>query len=143
MSSLDTRTFPRGAPELNLIAMRDCAELCRQCADTCLELVGNCVAHSGHDSGSSTNAQHLNLLLDCIDICGSSAASLRRGSPHHGMLCSACAGVALLCATECQKRGGDERMVRCAQICARCAEKCQRMAAESPPRPVVPVTPVL
>jgi len=138
MSSLDTRTTPRSVPELNLIAMRDCAELCRQCADACLELVGTCVA----PGGSSTDSHHLNLLLDCVDVCGSAAASLRRGSPHHGMLCSACATVALLCAAECQKRGGDERMVRCAQICARCAEKCQRMAAERSAQPIVPVTPV-
>jgi hypothetical protein len=71
----------------------------------------------------------MRILLDCADICGTSADFMLRSSSQHGSTCAVCAELCRQCAKSCEQTGAeDEMMRRCAEICRKCAESCQRMA---------------
>jgi hypothetical protein len=67
-------------------------------------------------------------MLDCAEICETSANFMIRGSELHHLTCGACAEVCDRCAEDCERMGDDETMRRCAETCRRCAESCHRMA---------------
>src|SRR3546814_1491373 len=69
---------------------QSCIELCQKCHDTCLEtLVGHCLPMGG----KHVEQAHVRLMLDCIDICRTSADFMRRSSPMHTLTCAACAEI--------------------------------------------------
>ena len=102
--------------------MQHCMELCQRCHDTCLEtLTHHCLAVGGKHAEKN----HVRLMLDCIEICQTSANYLRRGSPQHAAICRACAEVCQACAESCEQLG---EMDECARICRECAESCRQMS---------------
>lgn len=102
---------------------QSCIELCQKCHDTCLEtLVGHCLPMGG----KHVEQAHVRLMLDCIDICRTSADFMRRGSPMHTLTCAACAEICEACAKSCDAVGD---MDACARVCRECAESCRQMAA--------------
>jgi hypothetical protein len=76
---------------------------------------------------------HIQLLLDCIDICETSASFMLRGSPRHHLTCGACAEVCQSCATSCEAMRGDAAMQYCADVCRRCAGSCGAMSTSRAP----------
>jgi hypothetical protein len=68
------------------------------------------------------------LLLDCAEICRTSADFMIRGSELHPHICRACAAVCARCADECDAMGEDPYMAACSEICRRCALSCAEMA---------------
>ena len=82
--------------------------------------------HGGAHQGPEA---HIRLLLDCAEICQTSANFMVRGSELHGHLCAACAAVCERCADECDKLGEDPHMAACAEICRACTQTCREMAA--------------
>jgi len=68
------------------------------------------------------------LLLDCAEICATSADFMIRGSDMHAHVCQACAAVCDRCADECDRMAEDPYLAACAEICRRCAETCREMA---------------
>ncbi len=104
--------------------LKDCIENCTECAAVCAETVQYCLEKGGDHAAPA----HVRLLLDCIDICRTSAAFMIRGSELHAETCRACAEVCARCADECS-RFDDERMEACAEACRRCAESCRAMAS--------------
>jgi len=105
--------------------MQRCLALCRECHDVCLRTVPHCLDKGGRHAENS----HIGLLLDCADICQTSADFLTRGSRLHPVTCGACAEVCSSCAEDCTRLADDNVMRRCAEVCQRCAEQCLRMAA--------------
>ena len=106
--------------------MRQCAEECHRCHDVCLETISICL----HEGGEHAEAHHIRLMMDCVQICHTSADFMLRGSDLHGHVCRACAEVCRRCADDCEKlAGGHEHMKKCADACRKCAESCQKMAA--------------
>jgi hypothetical protein len=80
--------------------------------------------------GKHAEAAHIRLLLDCAEICATSANIMLRGSDLHGKTCGVCAEVCERCADDCARLAdGDGLMTRCADMCRRCAESCRTMAA--------------
>ena len=69
------------------------------------------------------------MLMDCADICGTSAAFMLRASDLHAHTCAACAAVCRACAEDCAGMGDDSRMNALADTCRHCAESCEAMAA--------------
>ena len=70
------------------------------------------------------------LLLDCAQICATSADFMLRMSDHHPQVCGVCADICDACARECESMAdGAEFMRRCADACRRCAESCRRMSS--------------
>jgi hypothetical protein len=104
--------------------MRQCIEECQRCHSICLETVTHCL----QKGGPHAEAQHIRLLLDCVEICETSANFMLRGSNLHTRTCAVCAEVCERCAQDCERFGDDEMMRRCAEACRRCAESCRRMA---------------
>src|SRR3546814_3536084 len=77
---------------------QSCIELCQKCHDTCLEtLVGHCLPMGG----KRVEQAHVRLMLDCIDICRTSADFMRRSSPMHTLTCAAFAELCEACAKRC------------------------------------------
>ena len=106
--------------------MQRCIALCRECHDVCLRAVSHCL----HKGGRHAAPDHVRLLLDCSQICETSADFMMRGSDLHSATCGACAEVCDRCAEDCQRMANedDEMMRRCARVCRDCAEMCHRMS---------------
>jgi len=78
--------------------------------------------------GQHAEPQHIGLLLDCAEICQTSANFMLRGSDRHMRTCAVCAEVCEQCAQDCERMGDDAQMRACAEVCRRCADSCRRMA---------------
>lgn len=105
--------------------MRACIQACQSCHATCLETVPYCLQKGGKHAA----ADHIRLLLDCVEICQTSAGFMLRGSDLHPRTCSLCAEVCEQCATDCEQMVEDKRMRRCAEACHQYAESCRQMAS--------------
>ena len=72
---------------------------------------------------------HLRLLLDCADICQTSADFMLRGSEKHALTCGTCVEICVACAEKCEPIGKEDSMMKnCAEVCRNCAESCKHMA---------------
>ena len=106
-------------------ATRECIEECRNCHDVCLSTAAYCLEQGGRYA----EAGQLTRLLDCAELCQTSANFMLRGSDEHRRTCAACATVCQRCAEECAEFTNDSAMQECADTCRRCADACERMAA--------------
>ncbi|HSJ58506.1 MAG TPA: four-helix bundle copper-binding protein [Anaerolineae bacterium] len=104
--------------------MQQCIEECLDCHSICLETVAHCLQMGGKHA----QPQHIVMLLDCAEICQTSANYMLRESPLHGRTCGLCAQVCELCAQDCETFPDDEQMMACAEECRRCAASCEEMA---------------
>ena len=105
--------------------MRQCIEDCLDCHRICLETVTHCLQRGGEHAES----EHIRLLLDCAQICQTSADFMLRASPFHTRTCGICAEICRQCAEECARLGADDStMQQCADLCRRCVESCMHMA---------------
>ncbi len=98
--------------------------LLRQCADNCRATLFEHCLPSG---GSHIEAEHVERMMDCIEICRAAVDFMTRGSRQHGIICAAAAEICLACADSCSQLD-DPIMDRCADICRRCADGCIAMA---------------
>jgi hypothetical protein len=106
--------------------MQRCIQECLNCHAICTTTVTHCLS-MGREHASP---QHITTLLDCAEICQTSANFMLRGSPLHARTCGVCAEACERCAVECeQMAGGDQQMLDCAAACRRCAESCRQMAS--------------
>ncbi len=105
-------------------SMQQCIDECLNCHSICLETVAHCL----QQGGKHAEARHIRLLLDCAEICQTSANFMLRGSDLHTRTCAVCAEVCERCAESCDQFGNDTRMQACAEACRRCAESCRQMA---------------
>jgi hypothetical protein len=106
--------------------MQQCIDECSRCHNVCLATVSHCLELGGKHADPA----HIRLLLDCTEICQTSANFMLRASDLHQHTCAVCAEVCRTCAADCERMaGGDEMMKDCAEQCRRCAESCERMAA--------------
>lgn len=105
--------------------MQQCIQNCEECHHICLETVTHCLQMGGKHA----EAAHIRLLLDCAEICQTSANFMIRGSDLHALTCRVCAEVCERCAQDCEQMGDDAQMQACAEICRRCADTCRQMAA--------------
>ena len=104
--------------------MDECIEACLQAHVVCTMTAQYCLAQGGEHAA----VDHVGLMLDCAEICQTSANFMIRGSPYHTLTCNACAELCRSCAESCRDLGEDEHMQSCAEICDRCAELCEKMA---------------
>lgn len=106
--------------------MQECIQACQQCHSICLTTVQHCLQMGGRHAAP----QHITLLLDCAQICQTSADFMLRGSELHGRTCGVCAEVCERCAQDCERLDpNDQQMQMCAQVCRQCADSCRRMAS--------------
>jgi hypothetical protein len=107
--------------------MQKCIDLCQDCHALCTQTVMHCLKLGGRHAGPD----HIRLLLDCAQICETTAHYLLRGSSVHERMCGLCAEVCRQCGENCVQVAGDDQMVKqCAEMCRRCAGSCERMASK-------------
>ena len=109
--------------------VQKCIELCQDCHKACLETIPYCLQQGGRHA----RADHIRLMMDCAEICQTSANFMQRGSDLHVQTCAACAEVCERCAEDCETMSADARMASCATMCRRCAESCREMAGSASP----------
>jgi hypothetical protein len=102
----------------------ECVEECLNCHAVCTITLQHCMAKGG----ALTELNLVGLLLDCAEICQTSANFMLRGSPYHIITCGACAELCRACAAACDAIPDDEQMAHCAEVCGECAESCGRMS---------------
>ncbi len=64
-------------------------------------------------------------MINCAEICQTSANFLLSGSAFHQKVCAVCAEICDACAKSCEQVGG---MEDCVKACRECAESCRKMA---------------
>lgn len=107
--------------------LRECMEECLNCHGICLNTITYCLEQGGRHA----EADHIRLLLDCAEICQTSANFMLRGSLQHTRTCAVCAEICTQCAHDCQPLQDDAQMKNCAEACRRCAESCRQMATHA------------
>lgn len=104
--------------------MESCIEACMNCHAICTMTAQYALIQGGE----MASADHVGMLLDCAEICQTSANFMLRGSPYHAITCSACAVLCHACADACREFPEDEEMAQCAEMCVACADECESMA---------------
>lgn len=108
-------------PDRNVQVMTDCHDFCLQTLSHCLD-----------KGGDHAQAEHITLLLDCVEICQTAANFMLRNSVLHSRACAVCAEVCDRCAEDCERlAAGDDMMRQCAEICRRCANVCREMSRQT------------
>jgi len=97
--------------------MNDCIQDCLNCHTVCLDTAMRVMQKSG-------NADNVRTLLDCAEICLTSAHFMLRGSPLHTSTCQLCAMICQHCGEMCAQIGEND----CANACNACANSCQQMS---------------
>jgi len=103
--------------------MQACIQECLNCYQVCLREAMN---HCLEMGGQHTEPTHFRLMINCADICLTSANFMLSNSELHQKTCGVCAEVCEACAASCEQVGD---MQECVDACRRCAESCRRMAA--------------
>ena len=95
---------------------------CLDCHSMCLQMAMTYCAEKG---GRHVEAAHLGLMINCAELCQTSANFMLSASPLQGRLCEVCAEVCEACARSCEQLEG---MAECAEECRHCATICKAMA---------------
>lgn len=104
-------------------SMEQCIDNCWDCHRVCLESVAHCLEKGGKHS----EPRHISLLLECAEICQTSANFMLQGSSFHSRTCEVCAEVCDACAESCERLSADPEMKKCAEACRKCADSCRQM----------------
>ena len=105
--------------------MKKCIQLCQDCHALCTHTIQHCLKLAGRHAASD----HIRLLIDCAQICETTAQYLLRESSFHERMCGFCADVCRQCGDDCMQIAGDDQILKqWAEMCRRCADSCERMA---------------
>ena len=124
VSAAGTHAAAPAAPAGHGMMMSDCVAECEKANRACLETLRHCLEKGGPHVAPA----HVQLLLDCAEICQMTANFMLRGSAVHGVACGACAEVCERCVESCETFSGDSKMAACAETCRTCAKSCREMA---------------
>ncbi len=102
--------------------MHDAIKACLDCHSLCLKMAMSYCLERG---GRHVEQQHFRLILNCAELCQTSANFMLSGSPLHGRVCAVCAEACEACAKSCEQVGD---MRECVEECQRCARSCRTMA---------------
>lgn len=102
-----------------------CIKNCIECHASCVTTLQHCIGLNG----KHTEPAHLRILMNCAEICQTSANFMLSGSDFHAETCGVCAEVCQRCAVSCESIAEEDvTMKRCADLCRRCADSCARMS---------------
>lgn len=121
-TSVFAAEHPASDHQMPAAAMQAAIKACMDCHSTCLQTAMNYCLEAG---GRHAGAAHLRLMLNCAELCQTSANFMLSNSPLHGRVCGVCAEACEACARSCEEVGG---MRECRDECLRCAKSCRSMA---------------
>lgn len=105
--------------------MTQCIQLCQDCHALCIQMIAHCLKLGGRHAAPD----HIRLLMDCAQICTTTADYMARGSSFHDRTCSLCSEICRLCAERCEQLQGNDPLIKqCVELCRHCADSCERMA---------------
>ncbi len=100
-----------------------CIQTCLDCYRVCEDTVAHCLS-KGEEHAAR---YHIQLMIDCIELCKLSSDFMIRNSPFSVRLCKICADVCRQCADNCAEFSDDDQMLTCADVCRQCAIVCEEM----------------
>lgn len=101
--------------------MKDAIEACLDCHAMCVRMaMGYCLERGGRH----VEPRHFRLMLNCAELCQTSANFMLSDSPLHARVCAVCAEACEACAESCEALGD---MRECAEECRSCATSCRSM----------------
>ena len=107
--------------------MQRCIQLCHDCHARCIQVIGHCLKLGGRHA----TPDHIRLLMDCAQMCTTTADFMARESSFHDRMCSLCSDLCQRCAESCEQvEGNDQLLKQCAELCRRCSGSCERMASK-------------
>ncbi len=106
---------------------QQCISDCLFCHGVCLETAVDYCLKMG---GRHADPDHIQVMLDCSEICQISADFMLRGSAFSTRICDICAEIENRCADSCDQFVNDERMKACADVCRRAAQSCRQVASK-------------
>ena len=109
------------SPELLMGSMQEAIQACLDCHSMCLRMAMTYCAAQG---GKHVAAAHLQLMINCAEICQTCANFMLSDSPLHKTVAAACAEVCEACAKSCEQVGG---MQSCIDECRKCEKSCKAM----------------
>ena len=104
--------------------MQSCIDACTRCYQTCLQTAMNHCLESG---GKHVGPTHFRLMMNCAQICQTSADLQLSGSVFCAKYCALCAEVCDACADSCATI---DEMGDCEKVCRDCANSCRAMAKQ-------------
>lgn len=104
--------------------MQECAAACTECAKTCNSIISYCL----QQEGNFTEAAHMNVLMDCVELSQAAASLMARRSSLSPEIRELCAEACERCAESCEEFESDQAMADCARLCRRCSEMLRKMA---------------
>lgn len=103
---------------------KTCIAECMECHRVCMETLTHCFS----EGKSYVEATHLQLLLDCSQICQTATDFMIRQSD---LVCRTCEIAAYVCektSVSCERwASSDPQMKRCMEVCSRCGECCRKV----------------
>lgn len=102
--------------------MHNCINECLHCYRTCKETAMNHCLEAG---GMHVEPEHFRLMMNCAEICRTSAEFMMSASALHAHVCATCATVSDACTDSCEQLGD---MDACVQACRSCAQSCHQMS---------------
>jgi hypothetical protein len=103
-------------------SMQSCITACENCHKTCLQAA---MTHCLESGGKHVEAEHFRLMMNCAEICQTSANFMLSGSRYSSQVCRVCAEICDACAASCEQLDG---MEDCTNACRQCAESCRNMS---------------
>ena len=114
-------TTPIRSPEKVMGPMQEAIQACLDCHSMCLRMAMTYCAAQG---GKHVAAAHLQLMINCAEICQTCANFMLSDSPLHKTISAACAEVCEACARSCEQVGD---MRDCVEECRKCEKSCKAM----------------
>lgn len=106
---------------MNMNNMQSCIDACTQCYQTCLQTAMN---HCLDRGGKHVEPAHFRLMMNCAQICQTSANLQLSGSIFSSKFCALCSEVCEACADSCAEL---DEMGDCEKVCRDCASSCRAM----------------
>jgi hypothetical protein len=85
---------------------KDSMEAARNCYEVCTETISHCL----QQGGKHVEPEHLQLLIDCANMCKTCWEACLHEGPAAEHTMKACAEIANACADSCEQVGDDEHM---------------------------------
>lgn len=108
-------------------SLQNCIKICW---DTRHHIQKTLAQHCLPMGGAHAEDAHVEIMIDCIQICQVAADFMTRGSAMHTAVCSACAIICDACADSCEAFVDDKEMLHCAEMCRACAKACRTTGQE-------------
>jgi hypothetical protein len=98
----------------------------------CYKICEATLHHCIEKGGKHVVPEHLNLLVDCTDICQTDIGFMARRSDFYPETCRICADICQKCAESCDRLTPEDPFMRdCAEACRKCAWSCRMIATET------------